>query len=58
MIYVPNDVTYNKCYVVQNENVIRGYDNFCPDSRTKTIQYNIEYEIFKNVTLLDKGDIT
>lgn len=36
----------------------KGYDNFCPDSRTKTIQYNIEYEIFKNVTLLDKGDIT
>lgn len=36
----------------------KGYDQFCPDSRTKTIQYNIEYEIFKNVTLLDKGDIT
>ena len=26
MIYVPNDSTYNKCYVVQNEDVIRGYD--------------------------------
>ena len=26
MIYVPNDTTYNKCYVVQNEDVIRGYD--------------------------------
>ena len=25
-IYVPNDNTYNKCYVVQSENVIRGYD--------------------------------
>lgn len=25
-IYVPQDTTYNKCYVVQNENVIRGYD--------------------------------
>lgn len=36
----------------------KGYDNFCPDSRTKTIQYNFEYELFKNVTLLDKGDIT
>ena len=36
----------------------KGYDSFCPDSRTKTIQYNLEYEIFKNVTLLDKGDIT
>lgn len=36
----------------------KGYDIFCLDSRTKTIQYNIEYEIFRNVTLLDKGDIT
>ena len=26
MIYVPSDDTYNKCYVVQNEDVIRGYD--------------------------------
>lgn len=26
MIYVPQDSTYNKCYVVQNEDVIRGYD--------------------------------
>lgn len=26
MIYVPQDSTYNKCYVVQNEEVIRGYD--------------------------------
>ena len=26
MIYVPNDSTYNKCYVVQSEGVIRGYD--------------------------------
>ena len=25
-IYVPNDATYNKCYVVQSEGVIRGYD--------------------------------
>lgn len=25
-IYVPQDNTYNKCYVVQNEEVIRGYD--------------------------------
>lgn len=36
----------------------KGYDNFCPDSRTKTIQFHFEYEVFKNVTLLDKGDIT
>lgn len=26
MIYVPNDNIYNKCYVVQNEDIIRGYD--------------------------------
>lgn len=25
-IYVPQDNTYNKCYVVQSEGVIRGYD--------------------------------
>lgn len=25
-IFVPSDNTYNKCYVIQNENVIRGYD--------------------------------
>lgn len=36
----------------------KGYDNFCPDSRTKTIHFHFEYEVFKNVTLLDKGDIT
>ena len=26
MIYMPDDSTYNKCYVVQSEGVIRGYD--------------------------------
>lgn len=26
MIYMPDDTTYNKCYVVQSEGVIRGYD--------------------------------
>lgn len=26
MIYVPNDDTFNKCYVVQNSDVIRAYD--------------------------------
>lgn len=26
LIYVPEDDVYNKCYVVQNEDVIRGYD--------------------------------
>ena len=36
----------------------KGYDGFCPDSRTKTIQFHFEYEVLKNVTLLDKGDIS
>ena len=37
----------------------KGYDSFCPDSRTKTITYDFEYEsYFKNVSLLDKADIT
>lgn len=26
MIYVPEDNTYDQCYVVQSEGVIRGYD--------------------------------
>ena len=25
-IYVPTDTTYNKCYVVQSEEVVRAYD--------------------------------
>lgn len=33
MIYLPNDNTYNKCYVVQNEDVIRGY-NKIPQNNT------------------------
>lgn len=34
-IFVPEDTTYDKCYVVQSEGVIRGYD------RTPT--YNTSY---------------
>ena len=26
MIYIPDNSTYNKCYVVQSEGVIRAYD--------------------------------
>lgn len=33
MIYVPNDSTFNKCYVVQSEGVIRGY-NKTPTTNT------------------------
>lgn len=32
-IYVPSDNTYNKCYVVQSEGVIRAYD-VIPSSNT------------------------
>lgn len=35
-IYVPQDNTYNKCYVVQGEGVIRGYDHI-PSSN---VNYN------------------
>lgn len=35
-IYVPEDSTYNKCYVVQSEGVIRGYDR----SPTNNSNYN------------------
>lgn len=28
MIFVPETTTYNKCYVVQSEGVIRGYDTY------------------------------
>lgn len=32
-IYIPEDNTYNKCYVVQSEGVIRGY-NKIPTNNT------------------------
>ena len=47
--------TTNRQRLVYN---FKGYDTFCPTSRDKTILYHLEYETFKNVTLLDKGDIT
>lgn len=34
-IFVPEDDTYNKCYVVQSEGVIRGYD--------RQPNYNLSY---------------
>lgn len=33
-IYVPQDSTYNKCYVVQSEGVIRGYEEIPQINRT------------------------
>lgn len=41
MIYVPQSNTYNKCYVVQSEGVIRGYANV-PNYNT-TINYRDYY---------------
>ena len=35
LIFVPSSTTYNKCYVVQSEGVIRGYDT--------TPSYNTSY---------------
>ena len=32
-IYLPYDNTYNKCYVVQSDGVIRGYDRI-PSNNT------------------------
>lgn len=34
MIYVPHDNVYNKCYVVQGEGVIRGYDTVPSNNRS------------------------
>lgn len=34
-IFLPSDSTYNKCYVVQSEGVIRGYD--------RQPSYNVSY---------------
>lgn len=33
-IFVPQDNTYNKCYVVQSEGVIRGYEEVPQVNRT------------------------
>lgn len=35
MIYMPENTTYNKCYVVQSADIIRGYD--------RVPQYNQSY---------------
>lgn len=35
-IYMPQDNTYNKCYVVQSEGVIRGYDR----TPSNNVSYN------------------
>lgn len=49
-IYVPEDTTYNKCYVVQNTGVIRGY-NKVPKNNTD-YQYR-DYYIESNYIYKD-----
>lgn len=36
----------------------KGYNAFCPNSKTVSLQYRLEMMLFENVTLLDKGDTT
>lgn len=49
-IYVPNNSTFNKCYVVQSEGVIRAYDTV-PNYNT---QYNYrDYYINSNYIYRD-----
>lgn len=49
-IYMPDDSTYNKCYVVQSEGVIRGYDRI-PNNNTN---YNYrDYYIKSNYIYRD-----
>ena len=49
-IFMPNDSTYNKCYVVQSEGVIRGYDRL-PSNNTN---YNYrDYYINSNYIFRD-----
>ena len=50
MIFMPSDSTYNKCYVVQSEGVIRGYDRI-PSNNTN---YNYrDYYINSNYIYRD-----
>jgi len=49
-IFLPLDNTYNKCYVVQNEEVIRGYDR--EPSYNSTYNYR-DYYINSNYIFRD-----
>ena len=49
-IYVPADTTYNECYVVQSEGVIRGYDTYPRNN----VSYNYrDYYINSNYIFRD-----
>ena len=39
MIYMPEESVYNKCYVVQNSDVIRGYDRIPKNNEVYNYRY-------------------
>lgn len=50
MIFMPDDNTYNKCYVVQGEGIIRGYDRIPQNN----VNYNYrDYYINSNYIYRD-----
>ena len=50
LIFVPESTTYNKCYVVQSEGVIRGYDRV----PSNNVSYNYrDYYIRSNYIYKD-----
>lgn len=54
MIYVPRDTTFNKCYVIQSEGVIRGYDTI-PRNNTS---YNYRDYYIRSDYIFRDGDGT
>lgn len=50
-IYMPQDNTYNKCYVVQNEEVIRGYDR----TPSNNVSYNYRDYYIKSDYIFKDG---
>ena len=54
LIFVPESTTYNKCYVVQSEGVIRGYDRV----PSNNVSYNYrDYYIRSNYIYKDGNGI-
>lgn len=53
-IYMPYDTTYNKCYVVQSEGVIRGYDR----TPSNNVSYNYRDYYIKSDYIFKNGSGT
>lgn len=53
-IYMPEDTTYNKCYVVQSEGIIRGYDRL----PTSNSNYNYRDYYIKSDYIFKDGSGT